>query len=139
MAIGKMGDMSPLVVALRVVETEGLRIHIHLSRRPGWLDRKPPFTALAWGKRFGLDFSRGDSVLIYVNERTRRFSILYGPDWQKMTSPRYWPEFAEALRIDLLSTHWERALAIAVRTLGATYSSTRGRGVHSGIGNATPG
>jgi hypothetical protein len=138
MAVGNTSK-SPLVLALQSAETNGLRVHIHLTRRASWLDRDPQLTAAAWANKFGLSFSSGEAILIYLNERTRQFSILRGPEWEKIASPRYWLEFAEALRSDLLSTHRERALAIAVRTLAATYSSTRGRGVHSGIGNATPG
>ena len=129
---------SPLVSSLQEAEAAGLRIQVHVTRRWPLFDRSPRVTAAAWGRKFGLDFSRENTVLIYLNQRSRRFSILYTPDWEKKTGPRYWIEYAEALRSDLLSTQWERALALAVRTLMVTHSAS-GRGVNCGIGNATPG
>jgi uncharacterized membrane protein len=63
-----------------------------------------------------------NAVLLYLNLRKRRFAVVADEGIHREVGARYWEELAAHLREDLLSTHPENAIAITVKTLGATLS-----------------
>ena len=64
--------------------------------------------------------TRRNAVLFYVNLRTRKFAIVADDGLADAVTPGYWKELSSGLRDDLLSTRYENALAIAIRTIGVT-------------------
>ncbi|MCC7441482.1 MAG: TPM domain-containing protein [Bdellovibrionales bacterium] len=59
-----------------------------------------------------------NGVLLYLNLRTRRFAWARDKGAQTALGESYWRELSDSFREDLLSTHHELALRMAVRTLG---------------------
>ncbi|HTL11272.1 MAG TPA: TPM domain-containing protein [Bdellovibrionota bacterium] len=59
-----------------------------------------------------------NGILLYVNLRTRRFAVARDAGADAALGMEYWRELSQCLRDDLLSTHHELALRMAVRTLG---------------------
>ena len=111
---------SPIVRAIAEAEkrTTG-EIRVHLSRR--WLERDPYERAHKLFHQYGMTrTAQRNGVLLYVNLRRRKFAIVGDEGIHREVGQQYWEELARALHEDLLSTHVENAVAISVRTIGAT-------------------
>ena len=114
------GKRSPIVGAIADAErlTTG-EIRVHLSR--SWLERDAFLRAQKLFREFGMARTpQHDSILLYLNLRSRRFAIIADEGIHQAVGQQYWERLARHLREDLLSTHPENAVAMAVRTLGIT-------------------
>ncbi len=122
MVIGKsrMDGISPIVKALAWSESKCTgEIRVHVSRR--WFDPDPYGRARDIFENFGmLRTSRKNAVLFYFNVRLQRFAIVADSGVDSELGDLYWKELAGNLKEDLQSTHFENAVAIAVRTLGVS-------------------
>jgi uncharacterized membrane protein len=110
--------MSPILLALAEAEEQTTgKIRVHLSRR--WIERRPFERAAAIFREFEMSHSRHrNSVLIYLNLRRRKFAIVADASLTKNVSQRFWDKVARELAVDLRSTHFENAVAAAVRRIG---------------------
>lgn len=117
---GQRRTVSPIVQAIREAQRETTgEIRVQISRR--WLEKDPFARARKLFSQFGMTrTSHRNAVLLYVNTRTRRFALVGDQGIHEAVGQRYWDELAQALGRDLQSTQIERAIAIAVLTLGAT-------------------
>lgn len=112
--------VSPIVQAIAAAErsTTG-EIRVHISRRrwdPDPLKRaRKIFHALQMGRT-----RERNGVLLYVNTRLHRYAIYGDEEINRRVGQKYWEELSQALHEDLHSTHFENALAMAVRTMGLT-------------------
>lgn len=61
-----------------------------------------------------------NGILLYVNLRKHQFAIVGDVSIQAKVGDHYWKDIAESLKDDLLSTHHENAIALAVKTMGIT-------------------
>jgi uncharacterized membrane protein len=111
---------SPIVQAIAEAEkaTTG-EIRVHLSRRL-W-DPDPYGRARRLFAEYGMTrTAQRNGVLLYINLRKRRFALVGDEGVHQTVGQKYWEDLAQALHEDLMSTHIENAVAIAVRTIGAT-------------------
>lgn len=114
--------ISPIVQAIAWAEARSTaEVRVHISRR--WFDKDPFGHASEIFSRFGMarTMSR-NAVLFYFNQRLRRFAIVADTGADAALGKAYWAGLGASLREDLLSTHFENAIAIAVRTLGISLS-----------------
>lgn len=120
MANGKPMNTSPIVTAIEEAESRTTgEIRVHLSRR--WWEKDPYTRAETLFKRFGMAGTRHrNAVLLYVNVRKHKFAIIGDSGIHARVGQAYWEELTKALAQDLKSTHLEKALALAVRTIGVT-------------------
>jgi uncharacterized membrane protein len=118
--IGKDGkNVSPVVQAIRECEkrTTG-EIRVHLSHR--LLDKDPFARASSLFESFGMRKTRHrNAVLIYLNLKRRKFAVVCDEGLQQQIHPKFWDTLASNLKEDLLSTHFENALAMAVWSVGS--------------------
>lgn len=122
MGVGKKtaDRFSPIVRAIAEVEkrTTG-EIRVHLSRR--WIERDPFARAQKLFQEYGMTrTAQRNGVLLYINLRRHKFAIVGDEGIHRTVGQKYWEELARALHDDLMSTHLENAVAIAVHTIGAT-------------------
>jgi uncharacterized membrane protein len=112
--------VSPVVRAIADTERMGTsEIRVHLSRR--WRERDAFGRARGLFAAYGMQRTqRRNAVLIYLNLRTRDFAVVADEGALRALEPRYWDELGSMLRDDLLATHPENAIALAVRTVGAS-------------------
>jgi uncharacterized membrane protein len=109
----------PIVQAIAEAErgTTG-EIRVHLSRR--WIERNPFKRAIALFNRYGMSrTTHRNAVLIYINRRTRKFAIIGDEGIHKAVGQKGWEALGGELRGHLLTTHYERAIAMTVNDLGA--------------------
>lgn len=108
----------PIVRAIAISEagTTG-EIRVHLSKR---LWEKDPYgRALRLFERFGMSrTSQRNAVLLYVNLRRRRFAIVGDQGIDQAAGQAFWKELARQLTEDLRATDPERAIAMAITSLG---------------------
>ena len=121
MAVGKspiQDDVSPIVKAIGWAESKSTaEIRVHISRR--WFEPDPYGRARDLFDHFGMFRTpRKNAILFYFNVRLQRFAIVADLGVDAKLGSAYWPELAGNLKEDLQSTHFENAVAIAVRTLG---------------------
>lgn len=117
MAPGKA--VSPIVRAISRSEagTTG-EIRVHISRH--WFEKDVLGSAMRVFLEHGMHrTAQRNAVLIYVNTRTRRFAVIGDEGINQAVGRGFWKGLAENLREDLLSTHRENAIAIAVLMVGA--------------------
>lgn len=114
--------ISPIVRAIADAERMcTCEFRVHVSRR--WREPDAFERARALFEGYGLQrTSARNAVFFYVNLRARSFAIIADENAAKAVGNRYWEELGSMLRDDLLSTHPENAIALAVRTAGATLS-----------------
>jgi uncharacterized membrane protein len=119
MAAGK-SLISPIVRAIADAERETTgEIRVHLSRNP--FERDPFGAALKIFRAFGMERTRErNGVLIYLNLARREVALLADEGIHEAAGEQYWQGLLEMLKDDLKSTHRERAIVLAVRTIGAT-------------------
>ena len=111
---------SPVIRAIAAAEkgTTG-EIRVHLSKK--WFEPDPFARATKLFHRFGMTkTAQRNAVLIYVNLRRKKFALIGDEGIHKVVGQDYWNGLAEALRNDLRSCSTEDAIALAVRTVGAT-------------------
>lgn len=116
MEVGK--TVSPIVEAIaRAEEGTTGEVHVHLSHR--WWEPKPLQRAWKIFWRYGLDKTRERTgVLLYVNLRRHKFAVIGDAGIHAKVGDKYWAGIASQLGEDLHGTHWELAVALAVRALG---------------------
>ncbi|MCM2277072.1 MAG: TPM domain-containing protein [Oligoflexia bacterium] len=109
---------SPIVKAIAEAEagTTG-EIRVHLTRR--WIEKDPFARAWIVFRRFGMfRTAQRNAVLLYVNLRKHKFAIIGDEGVHKVVGQLYWERIARNLSRDLTSTHYENAIALAVREIG---------------------
>jgi uncharacterized membrane protein len=108
----------PIVRAIALAETGTTgEIRVHLTKR--LIERNPHNRALWLFDRFGMTRTRQrNAVLLYVNLRRRRFAILGDQAIDQAVTQIYWRQLANQLTEDLRSTDPERAIAMAVESIG---------------------
>ena len=109
---------SPIVQAIALAEsgTTG-EIRVHLSKRP--FERSPLSRATQLFEQFGMSLThQHNGVLLYVNLRRRKFAIVADTGITAAAGPRYWDQLGRSLRENLLATHPEHAIALAVQEIG---------------------
>lgn len=117
---GSKKDYSPIVLAIMEAEkgTTG-EIRVHLSKR--WFEKDPYAHACKLFMQYGMTRTANrNAVLLYVNLRKRKFTIIGDEGIHRVVGQQYWEELARCLANDLRSTCSENAIALAVRTIGAT-------------------
>jgi uncharacterized membrane protein len=108
----------PIVRAIALAEagTTG-EIRVHLTRR--LLEKDPFARALRLFERFGMSRTlQRNAVLLYVNLRRRKFAIVADQGLDQVLGQPYWRKLARQLTEDLRGTDPERAVALAVESLG---------------------
>lgn len=120
MATGKTFPLSPIVKAIAWVEKNSTaEIRVHVTKK--WFDQDPMKSAIRIFNDHEMDRnSYQNSVLLYFNQRKKTFAILGGAAFHKRVGQSYWESLAINLRDDLYSTHFENAVALAIRTIGFT-------------------
>lgn len=112
------GRVSPIVQALATTRSSGCEIRVHLSRML-W-DWMPPVKR-AWKifVQVGLDQTQNESgVLLYVNLRLRRFSIIADRGIVPHIPSDFWEVECRNLAEELVGTHPENAIARSVERVG---------------------
>lgn len=119
MASGKFQKLSPIVLAISEAETRTTgEIRVHISR--GWAEKDVFRYAQSIFEEFDMQrTAQRNAILIYLNLRTRKFAILGDRGIDQAIGPKAWEEMAHALKEDLLSTHFESAIAMGVQRAGA--------------------
>ena len=94
-------------------------IRVHITRR--WWEPDALKRAQKLFESYGMyRTAERNGVLLYVNLRKKKFAVIGDTGIQAKIGQSYWDDLAKSLREDLLSTHYENAIAFAVRTLGVT-------------------
>ena len=127
MAAGKPEELneSPILKALQAAKSlTQTEIQVHLSKR--WIEKDPYQRAERIFQRVSVEFpdrlSNG-SILLYINLRRRKFAILGDVISQKLLGSAYWEKIEEELKIQLRSTHYERAIAQSILSLAKTLTT----------------
>lgn len=113
-------DSSPIVAAIAEAEkgTTG-EIRVHITKR--WIEGDIYKRAQKVFKKLKMHETRQrNAVLLYVNIKKHRYAIVGDQGIHQAVGEAYWKELSKGLSEDLRSTHFERAIAIAVKTLGET-------------------
>lgn len=113
-------DTSPIVAAIAEAEkgTTG-EIRVHITQR--WIEPDIFKHAQKIFQKLGMHKTeQRNAVLLYINIKRHRFAIVGDQGIHKAVGTSYWNELSKGLTQDLRSTHYERAIAIAVKTLGET-------------------
>ena len=113
-----MSQQSPIIAAIRQVEEESTgEIRVHLSKK--WLEKDPYARATRLFHHFEMfKTPQRNAILLYVNLKRRKFALVGDEGIQNRLSPRFWDEAARNLKINLISTHPENAIALSVREIG---------------------
>ena len=113
-------EAGKILTAIREAERDTTgEIRVHVARH--FWDPKPEGRALALFRRYGMSrTSRRNAVLFYFNLSRRRFALVYDQGFTGVVDDSYWRGLARNLEEDLKCTHYENAIALAVRTLGET-------------------
>lgn len=115
------GRRSRIVEAVsEVQDLIGGEIHVHLSQR--FIEPNVFRQASRVFTRMGLDrTAAGPVILFYLNLRYRKFAVVGNQKANQILSPDGWNEIAAELRSQLLSTHYERAIAGTIRFLSRLF------------------
>ncbi|HAR43612.1 MAG TPA: hypothetical protein DCS07_13445 [Bdellovibrionales bacterium] len=111
---------SPIIDAIALAEegTTG-EVRVHLSRK--FFERDPYARAAKLFARFGMwRTANKNAVLLYVNLRRHKFAVYADEGIYKVLGQEYWNSLSEALSDDLRKMPAEKAIAIAVVTIGET-------------------
>ncbi len=111
--------LSPIAKAIhQVSQKTTAEVRVHLTRR--WIERDPYRSAVRVFNQHGMQRTTfRNAVLFYINLRKRRFAIIGDEGIHEIAGREYWNSLTRLLHEDLLSTHPENAIAIAVMTAGA--------------------
>ena len=118
------GAHSPIVEAIRFAEESfSGQIRVHLSKR--WVEKDPARRAQQLLDQYKMvGSSARNSILIYVNLRKGKFSILGNAGINRVIGRHHWEEMSselsEELSENLRSTQSERAIAFTVASVGQT-------------------
>lgn len=109
-----------LSAAIREIEAQTTgEIRVHVCRRL-W-DPDPYARALALFSVLNMHRTTSrNGILFYVNLLKRRFAVVSDVGAHDALGDAYWQDLARLMREDFLSTHYENALTMAVRTVGAS-------------------
>ena len=120
MEAGKDVKYSPIVRAIAWAEKDTTgELRVHITRR--LFEKDPWARAQKLFSRYGMSrTTHRNAVLLYVNLRRRKFAMVGDVGIHAKIGQRYWEDLAKSLSEDLQSTHYENAIAIAVRTIGIT-------------------
>ena len=121
MAAGNQEEKhSALIQALAEAETGTTgEIRVHLSKR--WIEKNPFKRVVHLFHRFGMGkTTHKNAVLLYVNLRRKKFAVIGDEGIHKAVGQSYWEGLVKELQKDLSTTHTEKAIALAVLTIGAT-------------------
>ncbi|MCM2322215.1 MAG: TPM domain-containing protein [Oligoflexia bacterium] len=121
MAIGKKAQtrkFSPIIEAIARAETGTTgEIRVHLTR--SWIEKDAFAHAWSIFNRFAMfRTAQRNAVLLYVNLRKHKFAIVGDEGIHKAVGQRYWERVARNLSRNMGSTHYENAIALAVREIG---------------------
>lgn len=121
MATGKK-QTSPIVQAiLQMEKITNAEIRVHVSQR--WLERDPYLRATRLFQQYSLwRTTDRNAVLFYLNLRHKKYAILGDKGIAQAVGKTYWDELGSFLAQDLRSTYWEKAVALAIQTIGVTLS-----------------
>ena len=111
---------SPIIDAIAFAEagTTG-EVRVHISRR--WFEKDPYSRAEKLFKRFGMwRTANRNAVLLYVNLRRHKFAVVGDEGIHKALGQEYWNSLSHALSEDLKKMAPEKAIAVAVVTIGET-------------------
>ena len=125
------GKSSPIIRALTVLSrrTSG-EVRVHLSHAV--FEKDVMAMALSLFAEFEMTRTpHRNAVLIYLNLRHRRFAIVADEGIHRALGQRYWDEMAVHLREDLLSTHFENALALSIYGLAESLAKYFPHATHS--------
>lgn len=120
MATGELAatHTSPIAQAIALAETGTTgEIRVHLSKR--FYERDPFGRARRIFVRYGMTrTSQRNAVLLYVNLRRRKISVVGDKTAHEALGQRFWETLVHDLQQDLRATHHEKAIALAVTTIG---------------------
>lgn len=115
-------ESSAILKAIRQVSRlTSAEFSVHLSKR--WRERDPLASARNLFYEYGLNRTpERNGILIYLNLRKKTFAIFTDEALLAKIPRKFWDEFAYVFRDDLLSTQYENAIQLAVKTLAITAS-----------------
>ena len=103
-------------IALAEVGTTG-EIRVHLSKR--FFEKDPFRRAQKLFQEYGMNqTSQRNAVLLYVNLRRHKISVVGDEGVQKAVGQSFWESLILELRRNLHATHQERAIAVSVTMIG---------------------
>lgn len=111
---------SPILRALRFVSRKSTgEVFVHVSENR--YERDPTDTALDLFEELNMTRTHDrNAVLVYLNRRTRKFSIIADEGIHRKVGQKYWDELARNFSEDLLSTHFENAISLLIFSVGTT-------------------
>lgn len=118
--MGATENVTPILRALRFVTRKSTgEVFVHISENG--LERDPTDTALALFEEFEMTRTPDrNAVLIYLNRKTRKFSIIADEGIHRKVGQKYWDELGRNFSEDLRATHFENAISLLVYALGTT-------------------
>lgn len=116
-------NLTPILRALRFVTRKSTgEVFVHVSENR--FDRDPMGTALALFEELGLTRTRErNAVFVYLNRKTRKFSIIADEGIHRKVGQKYWDELALNFSEDLRATHFENAISLLIFSVGTTLAS----------------
>jgi len=118
--IGKSKDYSPIITAIQEAE-EGSTgtVRVHLSKR--FVEPKPFQRALRIFRQYEMaNTPQRNTVLFYINLRRKRFAVVGDVGVHRRVGQEYWEKVLKELAEDLRSTQSEKAIALAIDSVGKT-------------------
>ncbi len=114
------GKSSPILKALQFVQkrTTG-EVRVHVVKNP--FEKDAMGSALEVFDEYAMTRTTDrNGILIYLNLKTRCFSVIADEGIHRAVGQRYWDELARNMREDLLSTQFENAVSLTIFTLAFT-------------------
>ena len=111
---------SPILRALRFVSRKSTgEVFVHVSENR--YERDPTDTALDLFEELNMTRTHDrNAVLVYLNRRTRKFSIIADEGIHRKVGQKYWDELARNFSEDLRATHFENAISLLIFSVGTT-------------------
>lgn len=113
-------SLTPILRALRFVARKSTgEVFVRVSEDR--FERDPTDTALTLFEEFDMTRTQDrNAVLIYLNRKTRKFSIIADEGIHRKVGQKYWDELARNFSEDLRATHLENAISLLVFSVGTT-------------------
>ncbi|MBI3535094.1 MAG: TPM domain-containing protein [Deltaproteobacteria bacterium] len=113
------GKISPIILAIAESEKETTaEIRVALSQRR--FDSDPLKRVKKIFYQNGMQNTKNrNAILLYINLKKHKFAIFGDEGIHHIVKQNYWDEIVKELSQDLKYTHYENAIAIAVRKLGS--------------------
>lgn len=114
------GKSSPILKALQYVSKKSTgEVRVHVVKNP--FEKDPMGSALEVFDEYGMTRTTDrNAVLIYINLKTKAFSVIADEGIHRAVGQRYWDELAMNMKEDLQSTQFENAVALTIFTLAVT-------------------